>query len=132
MGMESYPRYAGVLCSFVKWTAGGQRLPPPPPRPPPQALFVSKAVLSAMNGFYQLSPVMRGDRPVYSRPGTRYKIQWSPQSQMWMLDVEADSAPYCVRGRFDMTVPLNVAWSHYQGPDRPPYPTVSDLTSTTT
>jgi len=44
-----------------------------------------------------------------------------------MIDYVPGKAPYCARGRDDISVPLDAIWDKYQGNGAPPNPTVRSL-----
>jgi len=56
-----------------------------------------------------------------------YKIQWHATSNLWVIDHAHGDAPYCARGRTDISIPLDATWARYGGNGMPPNPTVRSL-----
>jgi len=81
-----------------------------------RSIFIVGAGDERVNGKYSRSSERIGHRPVYKHDvNPRLKIQWSTQSEVWMLDDITGFAPYKIGGgRSDSTFPYDGAWELYQ------------------
>jgi len=89
----------------------------------PAEVLVTGAGSAVVNGRYRLQRGARkGGRAVYTHAEcSRYKVQYSTQAEVWMIDDTRGSAPYKAEGSNDFpTVPVGRLWAIYQGGLAPP------------
>merc|ERR1712048_1515825 len=81
-------------------------------------VIVSGAGNARANGRYIADGTKKGGRSVWTKEGdNNWKIQWSTQSSVWMIDYVPGDAPYCIRSRDceSVDLPNGAKWSQYMG-----------------
>mmetsp|Transcript_33308 Transcript_33308/g.91859 ORF Transcript_33308/g.91859 Transcript_33308/m.91859 type:complete len:552 (-) Transcript_33308:64-1719(-) len=90
----------------------------------PESVTVVGAGSAEFNGVYNKWPVVISGRAVWTKvDNSSYRIQWSAASSQWIMDSVRGDAPYCIKGRSDIALPLDAVWECYQG-GKDPMPTL--------